>query len=1451
MTATSSHSQVCFLRAWTWLASPDTVFVLQSDRTVLELSCNDFLAACMEVPSVRSRRLLPPRTVIAAAPMRRSCTDAAATITSGNSSSSSSAYASDWWLLPLTSSGLPCAPSPDVLPLWGRESVLSGVFVPRPPPPAYHSDDSQTLVFSRLTGFARRLLVTHDEKNESEAGDHRDDTEGEAVPRVESAHDTLHLCLLADTETVSSCCISIRLCLTPQCVAVASPAFSAASPTSSTVPAQRVVQESVNINIARVLCDTAAPALFRLEHGFYFVGSREESAYADYPFIVAGLQYVESVVQAARGAQLRVAMVCVPANRQELRRLYDTAKAACSSGGGDGCAAFAPTLSLPPELKRTLRQAVRHAQVQTLPVPQFDFEVPQAGQMTKQLLSCAFQLSNDGVVPCVWCLWAPVFPHNGTTAAAATGGTSALTTASPLPPPQSLQLTMQSFYVAAESQQLLWRPPELVHMDDFLASNPSQVFALSSCLTKGGSSNGSAATAALPASYKSLDDVLLDVDAAVVAPLFLYYADRKLLVLATVETGSNREAGLGSEVIDDAYNFASRARNGRIMGGRLFAGSGNDSRSGGGDGRQYLRLVPHAAAEMNAWKGDSPTESLGCTLLSAVQLSAVLVNDHGEPALQVALTSRRFGVALSLFPLPGRRGSARVSATLQPVKVYLYRRWDDLLCVTAAVTQQAEECGWGGKGTRSNSSRGTTTATSPTGQRRELTKATVSAALGVNDVQHSPLLRRFRAWVDTVAYPSTTYAAVPLAEWVWPPAGPGADDDSEGKENKKEPPTTSATAAAQPVLLLQRGRVLYVPHQTGAAVQMCSSLLHCSPLQVIPCAGTSSTRAGLYLRHGSYSGLLACTRHLRQLQLQYGPYPFYADVTVSSQPPAVKVKWFKKFLKSTNSAEAARRRAQERPHQTAWLQHVCTPSVDDLAYQFTPSSGATRPQKISAALECLIGTEVTHVGNVMDVNFSDPIRLATLAVEALAASHGMQQLVSAAAMLTDSLRATLRHLTTVLGSSGADVPPRRKVDAATPMSVMRGNWTVVEALARLPLLCVMEVMGQEVRRAAAAATAAVDASAVAVRANSSGGVSDVRQRSRLAYLQRWWWLLMRSSALVTAVNAVQSDAASHVMSAVFAELPLSSPLLQLPEDEVAATHTVSQALLLCSPRFTPQVVTQMLQRDTKSVTQQLQRLEAAVKAALVALGAEETTAVPLTPHDDATKMESADSAANTSEQHARGKEETTTARATLSWSSLFSTVRMDGAHWSHAVYYTNLLTHLRNLASDAHGVLAEEKHKDDAKNNDSVRALAAQCLAHADAAVEASAAAVLEVATQTVGVLLGAVVDVPATSRSRMADAVAQSASKRQQLMQSKRRPVGQWRRPAMSCSSPKTCTFWIRHRWTNSVTPSTQRSGETCTRPLPTRPAFSSALPHPRGDQQQQQQPRRSTTQALCCRIS
>jgi hypothetical protein len=134
MTATSSHSQVCFLRAWTWLASPDTVFVLQSDRTVLELSCNDFLAACMEVPSVRSRRLLPPRTVIAAAPMRRSCTDAAATITSGNSSSSSSAYASDWWLLPLTSSGLPCAPSPDVLPLWGRESVLSGVFVPRPPP---------------------------------------------------------------------------------------------------------------------------------------------------------------------------------------------------------------------------------------------------------------------------------------------------------------------------------------------------------------------------------------------------------------------------------------------------------------------------------------------------------------------------------------------------------------------------------------------------------------------------------------------------------------------------------------------------------------------------------------------------------------------------------------------------------------------------------------------------------------------------------------------------------------------------------------------------------------------------------------------------------------------------------------------------------------------------------------------------------------------------------------------------------------------------------------------------------------------------------------------------------------------------------------------------------------------------------------------------------------------
>ena len=1395
--SSSSRGQVCFLRAWTWLASPDTFFVLQSDRTVLELSCNDLLAASMEVPAVRSRRLLPPRTVVASAELRNG---------SSSSSINDGGCVGDWWLIPPTANGLPYAETPDVLPLWGRGAVLSGVFAPRLP--AYHSDSPQTLVFSRLTGLARPLPIR---ENEEDAVDHPAEGEGEREQPVDSAASTFHLSLLADTETLSSRCIAIRLCLTRQCAAVTTGVGTAASsPNSSAMPEQCVVPESVNVNIARVLCGSAAPALCCLEHGFYFVGSREESAYSDYPFLVAGLQYVDDVVvpevgsggsmtatQASRDAQLRVAMVCLPADRRELRRLYDTAKAGCGSGSGDGCASFTPALAPSADLKRTLQQAVHHTQVQTLPIPQFDFEAPQAGKMTKQLVSCAFQLSNDGVVPCVWGLWAPVFPYSRTTAASATMGSS-------LPPPQSLQLTMQSFYVAAESQQLLWRPPELVQMDDLLASNPSQVFALNSVLTKGGSLDAPAVMATLPAPYNSIDDVLLDVDAAVVARLFLYYADCKVLVLATVETGSSSEAGFDSEVIDDTYNFASRARNGRVMGGRLFTGGGGGAQARG-DGRQYLRLVPHAAAEMNEWKGDNTAESLSCALLSAVQLSVVLVNDHGEPALQVAVTSRRFGVALALFPLAGRRGAARVSATLQPVKVYLYRRWAELLCVTtaaAADTQQADENERSRQG--ASGDRGTT-STSP-----------ASTALGLDDVQHSPLLRRYRTWVDTIAFPGTTYASIPLAQWVWPPAWPGINDDDDyggggrgdGDERKDEKQgreteaeaeekdkkegqkqtraSRSAAAAANPVLLLQRGRALYVLHRTGAAVQMCSSLLHCAPLQVVPRAASSAaatTQTELYLQHGSYPGLLARNRLLRQLQLQYGPYNFYADATVSSQMPAVKVKWFKKFLKTANSAEAARRRAQERAHHMAWLQRVYNPSADDLAYQFSSSSSSLPPQ-ISAALEHLVGAGVTHVGNVIDVNFTDPIRLATLAVEALAASQGMQQLISSAGMLTDSLRQTLRHLTTVLEHSGPardnsntnnnnDSPATYHDD--TPMSVMRGNWAVAEALARLPLGCVMEVIGQEVRRAAC----------FTARANDDrGGVSGTRKRRRLSELQRWWWLLMRCSALVTAVNTAQTDVASRVMEGVFNELPLSSPLLRPPAGEEAVTSAVSQALLLCSPRFMPDVVAQMLENGTKSVTQQLQRLEAAVKAALVVLGAEETkTATPApptplagatdgaaaptspneeeqpAPADEAVEGDSAQKSASKSKNNQPSPAATTT---TSCWSSLFSTVRMDGARWTHAVYYTNLLTHLRHLSA------AETSNSNNNNNNssrDKVRALAAQCLAGADAAVEASAAAVLDVATQTVGVLLGAVVDVPAASRSRMVNAVAQSTSKRQQML--------------------------------------------------------------------------------------
>ncbi|KPA75137.1 hypothetical protein ABB37_08802 [Leptomonas pyrrhocoris] len=1358
-TTTSPHSHVYFVHAWTWLASPDTVFLLQSDRTLLELSCNDFIAASTAVPSVRSRRLLPPRTMVS-----RTLVDTRNDAT--QSTKSNNAQLGNWWLIPpTTAGGLPCVSCPPVLPLWGRGSVLSGVFAPRLP--AYHSEDPQTLVFSRLTGLARPLPIPPNENDDYADAALVDPEQVDGAQR----DDVFHLSLLADTEAVSSRCISIRLCLTPLPTAAAG---AASSPDSSATAAPRVTQESVNVNIARVLCDAAAAALCRLEHGFYFVGSRAESAYADYPFIVAGLQYVDGIVPDGGGgsdAQLRVAMVCLPADRRELRRLYDTARA----GGGD---AFTPSWTPPAELKRTLQQAVHHAQVQSLPVPQFDFELPHAAKMTKQLLSCAFQLSNDGVVPCVWGLWAPVFPHRASPSASATMG-------SPLPPPQSLQLTMQSFYVAAESQQLLWRPPELVQMDDLLVSNPSQVFALNSVLTKGGCIDASAA--ALPAPYTSLDDVLTDVDAAVVARLFLYYADRKVLVLATVETGSSREAGFDPEVIDEAYNFASRARNGRVLGGRLFTGGAADRASETrGDGRQYLRLVPHAAAEMNTWKGDNTAESLSCALLSAVQLSAVMVNDHGEPALQVAVTSRRFGVALALFPLVGRRGVARVSTALQPVKVYLYRRWDELLCITAAATQPVEE------NERSGSTNGP--MSSPP-RHRGAAEAATTAALSMEDVQHTPLLRRYRAWVDTVAYPTSTYASVPLAEWVWPPAWPveGDNDEGAGEEMNKASTRTSA-AAANPILLLQRGRALYVLHRTGAAVQVCSSLLHCSPLQIVPRAATTTTTATtttssssppsapceLYLQYGSYPGLLARSRLLRHLQLQHGPFSYYADATVSSQSPAGKVKWFKKFLKSANSAEAARQRAREWPRQMAWLQHAYAPGVEDLAYQFSSSNSSHSGGKaavqsmtplIGANLARLVGAGVTHVGNVLDVNFTDPIRLATLAVEALAASRGMQQLVSAAGMLTDSLRQTLRHLATVLEHSSGINGNGSSVSVAgqdgTPMSVMRGNWAVAEALARLPLGCVMKVMGQEVRRAAAAASAAMAASSTpagsARRGSGSGdGVRDARTRNRLADLQRWWWLLMRCSALVTAVNTVQIDDASRVMAGVFEELPLSSPLLQPPSDEEAAAHRVAQALLLCSPRFMPRVVPQMLESGTTSATQRVQLFEAAVKAALKVLGAAETTTAAALAASPANVDNDANTAVEgTVDDPAKMKGNSTNdgGRRPTSWSSLFSTVRVDGAHWTHAVYYANLLSHIRSLAS------AEDAEEDGV--SDSVRTMAAQCLSGVDVAVEASAAAVLDVATQTVGVLLGAVVDVPAASRTRMANAVAQSTSKRHEVLQS------------------------------------------------------------------------------------
>ncbi|AYU77497.1 hypothetical protein LdCL_150013800 [Leishmania donovani] len=1304
--ATSSSAlpvpHVTFLRAWTWLGSPDTLFALQSDRVLVELSCNDLISASMDVPSVRSRRLLPPRTVTR-------LTGCGAGVDVG-----SAAGAENCWLTPSSpakdrsggsataadgggAAGLSCVQWPDVLPLWGRSAILSGVFAP--PLPPNHGEDPHTLIFSRLTGLARPLPIGGSAAAGGKDADAEDDTS--------AGSDVLHLSLLADTETISSRCICVRLCLTPQ------PSLTSTSTAARPGLPLHHEQESVNVNVARLLCDSAMPALCRLEHGFYFVGSRAESAYADYPFLIAGLLYIDGVVEdaagsecAGRAARLRAAMICLPADKHALRSLYELAR---RSPDGDGLGSLAGAAVAPTsELKHALLQAVRHTQVQPLPIPQFDFEVFQSSSATpsKQLLSCSFQLSNDGVVPCVWGLWAPL-PEAASTSTAKSAATA------PPPQQQPVQLTMQAYYIAADTQELRWRPPELVHMDDLLLANPSQVFALSSVLANAVTGVASASAAVALAPYKSVEDVLLDVDPVVVARLFLYYADRKVLVLATVETVSSSSSGGGNTeaggVMDDTYNFASRPSSERVMKRTLLTGG-----HGGavGEDRQYLCLVPHAAAEMNGWKADSTAESLGCSLLTSVQLSAVTVSDHDDPALQVAVVSRRFGVALATFPLPGRRGVARVSASLLPVKVRLCRRWDELLRVTAAVNIQAEQS----EGSRcdATSSGGMVPSSAPASPLRG--RGSTACSL--------PLLRRYRAWVDTLAHPASTYASVPLALWVWSPAWPG--EDAVNYEN-----ATSAAAAPSPVLLLQRGCALYVLHVSGAAVQMCASLLHCAPLQVVPRASPISVggTGELHLQHGNYLCLVARNQLLRQLQLQYARY---SNPSTLQQAAATtcEAKWFKKLMRQAESSTAARLRLKERPQMMEWLRSVYAPAASELAYD-SPSSSSGSAKSMQ-----LTGAGATHVADVLDVDVTHLLRLATLAVEALAASQGIQQFVFDGT-LGASLRHSLQHITAVLarGSSGGD---KGHANGVAESRSLPGSWAVAEALARLPLACATRALSQE------AAHAATNAAAPSTAARKE--VPDSSWRCRAAAVRRWWWLVMRSSSLVLAVNEAQADEAQRELSRTLDVIPLNSVLLRpmavaanappppnLHGDDHGEAEAgtvvdaVAQALLLCPPQFMPHSVTQLLrQRDGGNVSappqqQQQRRLRAALVAALETLGA------------------------NGGEAGADG---------TASLTALFSTVCIDSAHWTHAVYYTNLLGHLRHLALQESATEAP------------VREFASQCIKSADAAMEGSAAAVLEVATQTVAALLGAVVDVPAASRSRMATAVAQSMSKRQQALQ-------------------------------------------------------------------------------------
>ncbi|KAG5504601.1 hypothetical protein JIQ42_06439 [Leishmania sp. Namibia] len=1298
--ATSSSAlstpHVTFLRAWTWLGSPDSIFALQSDRVLVELSCNDFISASMDVPSVRSRRPLPPRTVTR--------------LTSGDSGEDAGGVAGleNWWLTPLSPpmarsgasataadgvgvAGLSCVQWPDVLPLWGRSAVLSGVFVPRLP--ASLSEDPHTLIFSRLTGLARPVPIRDGSTSDREALDSEDDPSADT--------DVLHVSLMADTDTISSRCICVRLCLTPQ------PSLAATSTATRPGLPLHQEQESVNVSIARLLCDFAAPALFRLEHGFYFVGSRSESAYADYPFLIAGLLYLDSVLEdeadAARAAQpahLRAAIICLPADKHALRRLYELAR---RSADGDGAASQAAKPVAPSsELKRALLQTVRQTQVEPLPVPHFDFEVCRPSSLTppKQLLSCAFQLSNDGVVPCVWGLWAPRTEEPSTSASE-----SATAAAAPPPPQHPVQLIMQTYYVAADTQQLRWRPPELVHMSELLVANPSQVFALSTILTgaaTGVASGSTAAAAAVSPPYKSVEDALLDVDPAVVARLFLYYADRKVLVLATVERGSSSSTEMGG-MTDGTYNFASRTNNGRARGRKPFtAGQGGAA----GEDRQNLCLVPHAAAEMNGWKEGNSAESLSCSLLTSVQLSAVMVSDHGDPALQVAVVSRRFGVALATFPLVGRRGVACVSASLLPVKVQLYRRWDELLCSTAAKDIQAVES----EGRRRNASR--------------------VVSLGLEEARKSALLRRYRAWVDTVAHPASTYVSVPLALWVWSPAWPGVDEVRDAKG-------TSAAAAASPVLLLQRGCTLCVLHVSGAAAQVCASLPHCSPLRVAPrvLPTAAGGEGGLYLQHGASLSLVAHNRLLRQLQLHYARYssPIVAPQTAA----AGKAKWFKIFLRQAQSDSAARLRLKERPQLMEWLQRVYAPGSSELAYESpsTSSVGSAKSTQMSAALEQLTGAGVTHIGDVLDVSVTHSLRLATLEVEALAAGQGMQQLILSARTLTAPLRQSLQHITAVLERDSRRDGEEDDDDTVVDSCTLRGSWAVAEALAQLPLACVTRALSREAVHAAANAEVSPTSGRKAVTASS--------QRRRAAELRRWLWLVVRSGSLVSAVNEAQADKVQRELSRILDVIPITSALLRpVPMaaraspppkshgngyDEADAADAVAHALLLCSPQLMPQSVTQLLQLSggsnvsTPSQQQQQKCLRAAVGAALEALGANDGVA-------DASGMSP--------------------------FASLFSTVRMDGAHWTHAVYYTNLLGHLRHLASQ------------EAATEPPVRELASQCIKSADADVENSAAAVLEVAAQTIEVLLGDVAYVPAASRSRMETAVAQSVSKRQQLQQ-------------------------------------------------------------------------------------